>query len=145
MHRKNFFGVFGRVFWFRKITKNKLFLKLNWSKNVFCIKVGFLCWYSSMKINYKDSDNFWHRKMRSEFCNFASLSTLSEKVQKKFNTFIEISFQQIPLTWWNAYLRVCGWWNENNISQKWQCGLAEWDAFNELILEIHYVVSGEET
>ena len=30
-------------------------------------------------------------------------------------------------------------------SQKWLCGLAEWDAFNELILEIHYVVSGEET
>lgn len=82
---------------------------------MFFTKIGVLNWYSSMKIFFRKVWTFfdiekWHWK--SDFCNFASLSSLSEKVQKNFQgnfcdspsiSFIVISFYQILLTWWNAY------------------------------------------
>ena len=78
-------------------------------------KVGVLNWYSSMKKKFRKIRTIFDIEKwlwKSEFCNFVSLSTLSEKVQKKFQcnfcdsasiSFIVISFHQILLTWWNAY------------------------------------------
>ena len=80
-------------------------------------KVGVLNWYSSMKKKFRKIwTNFDIEKLywNWNFCNFVSLSTLSEKVQKKFQwifcdsadiSIILISFHQILLTWWNAYNR----------------------------------------
>ena len=61
------------------------------------------------KFNFK---NILFLKLGRKIVNFLNLSTLSEKLQKKFRcnfcdsasiSFIVISFHQILLTWWNAY------------------------------------------
>ena len=81
-------------------------------------KVGVLTWYSSMKKKFGKIRTIFDIEKwlwKSEFCNFVSLSTLSEKVQKNFQcnfcdsatiSFIVISFHQILLTWWNAYQQI---------------------------------------
>ena len=63
------------------------------------------------KFNFK---NNLFLKLGRKIVNFLNLSTLSEKLQKKFRcnfcdsasvSFIVISFHRTPLTWWNAYIR----------------------------------------
>ena len=64
------------------------------------------------KFNFK---NNLFPKLGRKIVNFLNLSTLSEKLQKKFQcnfcdstsiTFIVISFHEISLTWWNAYICI---------------------------------------
>ena len=89
---------------------------LNWIyQKIILAKVVVLNWYSSMNFFFvKILTIFDIEKWlwKSDFCNFASLSSLSKKVQKIFYcnfcdsasiSVIVISFHQIPLTWWNAY------------------------------------------
>ena len=79
---------------------------------MFLTKVGVLNWYSSMKNFFRKIQTIFDVEKwlwKSEICNFVTLSPLSEKVQKFFqcnfcDSTIVISFHQIPLTWWNAYI-----------------------------------------
>ena len=124
LHRKKIWTLSDKWDRFRKITilrpnfRNKLFSKLNLSKNIFnkswCLKLKFFNQNFFRKIRTTFDIEKWLWK--SEICNFITLSPLSEKVQKNFQcnfcdstsiSFIVISFHQIPLTWWNAYSSHC--------------------------------------
>ena len=87
------------------ILENQVVQKLKLEKNVFT-KNGLLNWYFSMKKKWKDSDNFWHRKLtlkvRNQDFSIATCQTYVD-LPKKFLPF-DAEVAEKNLEWYAMYV-----------------------------------------